>query len=222
MQARPLFLNTKTPRNPTTSEDFPTHMQSAFTHTDFGNVTHEKTAVILQLPLFGTWLESSVLWKFPKLIHTTIWAWCFLCGKSHFLNVIGGLRLSISSWFLGPSWYHSVLGSEQIGQRHSRRERKPQATGCLSMAFLCPGSPASDLFRYFSICHESHCPMSTSQSTQRSTCGLSIKMSVQGWTMASASRTQPSPKMLVAVRPYILGQSPTAWTVLIPVARFMT
>ena len=156
----------------------------------------EKLVVIFQLHLFGTWLESSILWKFVKLIHATIWAWCFLCGRSHFLNIIGLLSLSISSWFLSQSWYHTVcLGSEHVGQRHGGRERKPQATGSLSIAFLCLGSPA----RYFSLCHESHCPMFISQGTQRFMCSLLIKMSVQRWTMASASRTQPSAKMFVTV-----------------------
>lgn len=50
MQARLLLLNRKTSRNPTTSEDFPTRMQSAFTLTDLGNVTREKTVVVFQLP----------------------------------------------------------------------------------------------------------------------------------------------------------------------------
>lgn len=86
---------------------------------------------IFQLQLCGTQLESSVLWKFVKLIRTTIWAWCFLWERGHFLHAIGLLRLSISSWFLSKFWCHTVcLGSEHVSQRHRVRERgswRPQA-----------------------------------------------------------------------------------------------
>lgn len=112
------------------------------------------------------------------------------------------------------AWDQSTLVRDRAG------EREPQSTGSLSRAFLCPGSPAKDLSRYFSILHESQCPVFASQGTQRSVCSLPIKMSVQGWTKASASQTQPSVTMLAAVHPYILAQSPVAWRVLIPIARF--
>lgn len=48
MQATRPLLNRKTSRNPTTSEDFPARVQSAFMLTDLGNVTREKT--VFQLP----------------------------------------------------------------------------------------------------------------------------------------------------------------------------
>ena len=91
---------------------------------------------------------------------------------------------------MGTTYNHSGC----LGTEHSQRGDRPWAS-CpllssapvvLPCGFLLPATL-------------SHCPVFTFQSTQGPTCGLSFKMPIREWTMASASGTQVSGSVVMAI-----------------------
>lgn len=133
-----------------------------------------------------------------KLLHTPIWAQCSFCRKLFTLHLIfliiqGPLRTAMFSGLLSQCGNH--LQPLRIPGIRAQSERW-QAMGFLSTAFQGLSDPALWLSSSF---HESHCPAFTSQNTQGPTCGLSFKMPIQEWTMASASGTQVSASVVMAI-----------------------